>query len=186
LISPAEALEFLWHEQTGFFELAPERGRVWERRLYGREEALASLAGHDRFGPLARTSDDPGGAGVAEAGNVLWVDIDDPAGIEDRLGRIPVPPSLLVFSGRRGYWAFWKLTQPIATGMIEIWNRRLAHRIGGDRGSCARAQLARLPGSVREETGLVAEVVDFDASGYEPERLDFLRRRLLGGHFGLG
>src|SRR5713101_751371 len=100
---PVEALEFLWSGQDGLFELARKNGAHFQRHLYTKEEALLSLAGNDCFGPLARASYGSKEENVAEVGNVLWADIDEPDGLEERLARVPVPPSLLIFSGNKGF-----------------------------------------------------------------------------------
>jgi hypothetical protein len=174
LIEPQDAVRFLWSGQNGVFELARTDGDRVERRLYGMEEALDALTGNDRFGPLARR---PFGAGVAEIGNVLWIDLDKRDGVLDRFDDGGYPPSLLIDSGHRGFWAFWKLARPISSDEIQAWNRRFAERFDGDREACHMAQLARLPGSYREETGKRAEAVQFSAALYEPEELVSLRGR---------
>jgi hypothetical protein len=174
---PGDALEFLWSGQSGLFELARKNGARVQRHLYAKEEALLSLAGNNYFGPLARASYGSKKEDVAEVGNVLWADIDEPDGLEKRLARLPIRPSLLIFSGNRGFWAYWRLTQPISSDEIEVWNRGVADRLDADRGACDRTQLARLPGSYRVETGKFAEVVEFSGATYEPALLAFLGQR---------
>jgi hypothetical protein len=176
---PAEMLAFLWSGQEGLFELARKDVSVYERRLYTREAALASFAGNDVFGPVARVLRDS--AQVVEEGNVLWVDVDEADGLDERLAeRVPVAPSVLLDSGNRGFWAFWKLSRAIPAAQLESLNRGLAHRLGGDAGSVRRTQLARLPGSRRKETGRTAKVVAFARVSYDPEQLAAVRERRIG------
>ena len=147
---------------------------MYERQLYTRDAALASLAGNDVFGPVARVPRDS--AQVVEEGNVLWADIDEADGLDERLAtRVSVAPSVLLDSGNRGFWAFWKLNRPIPAAELESLNRGLAHQLGGDVGSVRRTQLARLPGSRRKETGRVAKVVAFAPVSYDPQQLAAVR-----------
>jgi hypothetical protein len=172
-------LEFLWSGQDGFFELARKRDGEYARRLCARADALSSLAGNDYFGPLARASTTLPPI-VCNEGNVLWADIDDPEDLNERLeSEIKERPSVLVESGNRGFWAYWKLSHPVPAPTIESWNRGIARRLGADLGSCERTQLARLPGSHRPETGRVATVAAFSGTVYGPEELAYLRERPL-------
>ena len=176
---PVEMLAFLWSGQEGLFELARKDGLVYERQLYTRDAALASLAGNDVFGPVARVPRDS--AQVVEEGNVLWADIDEADGLDERLAtRVSVAPSVLLDSGNRGFWAFWKLNRPIPAAELESLNRGLAHQLGGDVGSVQRTQLARLPGSRRKETGRVAKVVAFAPVSYDPQQLAAVRETRIG------
>jgi hypothetical protein len=170
VIDPVAALDFLWAGQDGLFVLAMRQNDGYRRRLYDRNEALSSLVGYEYFGPLARIS--AGSALVAtRVGNVLWADIDDTFGLDERLTScVPATPSLLVFSGNRGFWAFWKLSRLIAVEEIEALNRGIAERLKADKGSCKPLQLARLPGSFRKETERFAEVVSFPGNVYDPEQ----------------
>jgi DNA-binding transcriptional ArsR family regulator len=171
----AETIEFVWSGQSGLFELARRQGNSVRRELYATMgEAVGSLEGKDYFAPLARKSWGSTKQHVADNGNVLWADIDELAGLEERLARIPVRPSFIVTSGRKGYWAFWKLATPISTDQIELCNRGLAHLLEADRGVWDKARLARLPGSYRHETGRSAEVAEFSRAVYEPELFAFL------------
>ena len=179
LPGPVEMLAFLWSGQEGLFELARKDGLVYERQLYTRDAALASLAGNDVFGPVARVPRDS--AQVVEEGNVLWADIDEADGLDERLAtRVSVAPSVLLDSGNRGFWAFWKLNRPIPAAELESLNRGLAHQLGGDVGSVQRTQLARLPGSRRKETGRVAKVVAFAPVSYDPQQLAAVRETRIG------
>ena len=172
-------LEFLWSGQDGFFELARKRGADYDRRLSARADALSSVRGKDFFGPLARASATLPPI-VCNEGNVLWADVDDPEDLNERLEtEIRKRPSVLVESGNRGFWAYWKLSRPVPVPTIEAWNRGIARRLGADLGSCERTQLARLPGSHRPETGRAATVAAFSGAVYEPQELAYLRERTL-------
>jgi hypothetical protein len=179
VIDAVAALEFLWSGQDGLFELARKSEGRDHRQLYPRDEALSSLAGYDYFGPLARRSYGSSDDNVAGVGNVLWADIDNADRIDDRLIRVPVAPSLVIHSGNTGFWAYWKLTRSISAAEIESLNRGLSNRLEADRGSWRRTQLARLPGSFREETGRRAEVVEFGSAAYDPDRLSSVKKRRL-------
>lgn len=108
--------------------------------------ALAALvrrhraAGDEVFGtPLTRTAPRPGAAAV-EAGQVAWIDIDDPAMLGE-LRAFEHRPHLVVWSGSGGAHAYWRLARPIAADDVETANRKLCERLGGD-------QASLMPGSV--------------------------------------
>src|SRR6266511_5760288 len=109
--------------------LAYKSRRGVTRKLYGKDEALASLDGNDYFAPLARRACGSKKKHVAKFGNVLWVDIDELDGLEQRLARLPLRPSLIVASGVKGYWGYWKLSEQVSADQIEVWNRGLAHTL---------------------------------------------------------
>jgi hypothetical protein len=108
----------------------PFEGRVRERmdeaRWFDSAEELVE-AGVDYFGPVARKARRPlagfSKEDVADATNVVWLDLDPPpgAGTDDGarlvaeaerwlegLRALGLGPSVFVFSGR-GCWAYWKL-----------------------------------------------------------------------------
>src|SRR5687767_12885655 len=102
------AVEFVWEVQYGVFELARH---PHERAHYTKTEALDSLVGNRYFAPLARKSRGSKKENVADVGNVLWADIDSLDGFDDRLQRLlPIRPSLVVFSGMKGFWIYVKLS----------------------------------------------------------------------------
>jgi hypothetical protein len=128
------------------------------------------------FGPLARKSKGMEKADVADTGNVVWVDIDDLAGqqrIEEALQPLGLRPSLVLFSGQKGYWAYFKLDRLIPTQEIETLNQRLALAVGGD-SAWNSNRIARMPYSVHPATGAVARLVDWTGSLYSPMALDVL------------
>jgi hypothetical protein len=104
---------------------------------------------------------------------VLWVDLDPRAG-EDlsrerermlallttaRPAALP-PPSVIVDSGR-GFWAFWRLAEPLHdTALAERLNRAIALQFPGDfSDSCHNInRVARAPGTINRKTGATAQV----------------------------
>jgi hypothetical protein len=114
------AVEFIWEGQDGLFELAHY---PHERAHYTKTEALDSLVGHRYVAPLARKSRGSKKENVADVGNVLWADIDSLDGFDDRLQRLlPIRPSLVVFSGMKGFWIYLKLSEFVPTKKIESLN----------------------------------------------------------------
>jgi hypothetical protein len=170
--SARSAVAFLWSRQVGLFELASDPA---SRRLYEKRAALASLARNRYFAPLARKSGGSKKENVADIGNVLWADIDHLEGLEDRLRRlVPIRPSLVVFSGMKGFWVYLKLSEAIPTDDIEILNTGLEKLLGADH--CHnRDRLARLPGSIHQDSGKLAEMVEFSGLVYSCEDLAFLK-----------
>jgi hypothetical protein len=142
-----EAVDFIWDGQNSFFELAVWPGR---RTHLSEARALDSLAGNRYYGPLARKAPGSTKQDVADTGNVLWADIDSLDGLE-RLDRLPITPSLVVFSGMKGYWAYLKLSRPISTDRIEQLNLTLATLLEADH-CYNKDRLARLPGSIHQES----------------------------------
>ena len=166
------AVEFVWNGQDGLFELARSPQR---RRYYSRAEALDSLPGNRYFAPLARKRPGSKKKDVAGTGNILWADIDHLEGLEDRLCRLsPIRPSLVVFSGRKGFWVYLKLSEAIPTDEIEVLNRGLEVLLDADH-CYNRDRLARLPGSIHQESGKRADVVEFSGLVYSYRDLVFLK-----------
>jgi hypothetical protein len=165
-------VEFVWEAQSGLFELAHSPNR---RSHYTKRDALDSLAGNRYFAPLARKTRGSKKENVADLGNVLWADIDHLDGLEDRLRRLaPISPSLVVFSGRRGFWVYLKLGKSIPTDEIEVLNYGLATLLDAD--NCWNMdRIARLPGSIHEKSGKRAEVVEFSGLVYSYQDLAFLK-----------
>ena len=100
-----DAVAFLWQGQDGYFEIAQ---RVSRRIVLERDEALTRLDGMNFFAPLARKTIGSTKKDVADQGNVLWADLDSLDGKERISKRLPVTPSLVVFSGKKGYWTYFK------------------------------------------------------------------------------
>lgn len=124
-------------------------------------------------------------ADVASVG-WLWVDVDPRPGEEleaerarisglltDKLPKGVPPPSVIIDSGR-GYWALWRLAQPVvmppaddpawdaARALVEDRNRGLELAFGAD--ACHNLErICRLPGTVnRKPGGRLARVVRAD------------------------
>jgi hypothetical protein len=164
-------LSFLWSGQSGYFELARFPN---QRRLYDSvAEALADIAGKRFFAPLARTRRGSTGEDVSVHGNVLWVDMDTltaEALIDARLRPLGLDPSAVIYSGNKGYWAFFKLKEAIPTDDVERLNKSLARLLDAD--TCwDRPRIARLPGSVHPDSGNTARVVEQSERVHEWERV---------------
>ena len=168
------AVAFVWAKQEGFFELARKPS---QRFHLTREEALNGLDDKRYFAPLARKRSGSKKDDVALTGNVLWADIDHldaPDRAREGLMRLGIEPSLLIYSGNKGFWIYLKLDRHIETNEIESMNRGLAALVDGD--ACAdRTRLARLPGSINLATGNLAKVVDATFAEYDPADLVSLR-----------
>jgi hypothetical protein len=169
--SGRDAVQFLWDGQNGLFELAPYPD---QRIHYTKSKALDSLAGNRYFAPLARKSRGSKKENVADVGNVLWADIDSLAGFDDRLQRLlPIRPSLVVFSGMKGFWIYLKLSEFVPTKKIESLNSGLGTLLDADH-CWNRDRIARLPGSIHQGSGKRAEVVEFGGLVHAPVDLAFL------------
>jgi hypothetical protein len=170
--SAKHAVAFIWSGQDGIFELAREPDK---RRYFTKPEALSVLDKHCYFAPLARKRRGSKKEDVADTGNVLWADIDHLEGLEDRLRRlVPIRPSLVVFSGMKGFWVYLKLSEAIPTDEIEVLNTGLEWFLGAD--NCHNIdRLARLPGSIHQESGKRAEAVEFSGLVYSYADLAFLK-----------
>jgi hypothetical protein len=187
LLSARDAVEFVWSGQQGLFELAFEPSR---RRHFAIDDALNNLGGHRYFAPLARKTRGSKKKHVADTGNVLWADIDLPRSVEptperkhellteirERLASIQTAPSVVIDSGGKGFWVYLKLGESILTDEIEVLNRGLATLLGADH-SHNKDRIARLPGSVNQNSGKLAEVIEFSGLVYSYDDLAFLRDR---------
>ena len=87
-----------------------------------------------------------------------WGDFDltpdeaDQAGLLERLGASPVPPALLLSSGR-GIHAYWPVEDPTASlGRIEGVNRGIRDRLGADNAVDA-ARILRVAGTINHKYG---------------------------------
>jgi hypothetical protein len=171
MVRGRDAVAFVWEGQDGWFEVVRHLSR---RHYYAKEAALDSLPDHRYFAPLARRRRGSKKKDVATTGNVLWADIDHLGGLEDRLRRLaPVSPSLVVFSGRKGFWVYLKLSEFVPTKQIESMNRGLATLLGADH-CWNRSRIARLPGSIHQVSGRRADVVEFSGLVYPHADLAFL------------
>jgi len=170
-VTGRNAVEFLWEWQDGLFELARHPN---QRIHYKKREALESLAGNRYFAPVASKSRGSKKEDVARVGNVLWADIDSLDGLDDRLQRLlPIRPSVVVYSGMKGFWVYLKLSEVILTGEIELLNQGLQALLDADH-CWNRHRIARLPGSIHQDSGKRAEVLEFSGLVYSPADLAFL------------
>lgn len=125
----------------------------------------------------------------------LWVDIDPRAGEDlgterDRIRRLvttelpkfrdgsPVPPPSLVIDSGRGFWALWRLAQPVempsaedpgwAAAVAEVEARTYALEITFGADSCHNAdRIMRLPGTVNRKPGAgMAEIASVNDLAY--------------------
>ena len=82
----------------------------------------------------------------------LFVDIDDPGPALWNVTFFPIPPSILVYSGR-GYHAYWLLGTPTTDFQhADLILKGLAERLGGDP-VLTVAQSMRLPGTINNKSG---------------------------------
>ncbi len=168
-----EAVALILEGQVPPFE-GRVRDRMGEAVWFGSPGELVD-AGVDYLGPVARKVGlrrPAGRAGVAGTTNVVWLDLDPPAGADgggaralvaeagrwlEGLRELGLGPSVFVFSGR-GCWAYWKLAVPVSHSEAEALMRRLyaALRPGGsehDVGRVAHAGLGQRedgPAGVRD------------------------------------
>src|SRR5260221_3039460 len=146
----------------------PFEGRVRARMddaLWFESAEELTKAGVDYFGPVARKARralaGSSKGDVADTTNVVWLDLDPPAGSDiadgaalvaqagrwlDGMRALGLPPSVYVFSGR-GSWAYWKLDRHLPQAEAEALMRRLyaQFRPGGSEHDIGR--VARMPGS---------------------------------------
>jgi hypothetical protein len=86
-----------------------------------------------------------GGRAAISGGRVVFVEVDATAARE-LLSRAPAPPSIVVGSGTPGHLhAYWLLRERASSEQIEAANRKLCHRVAGDRASVDCARILRPP-----------------------------------------
>lgn len=142
--------------------------------------AFAEASGYAVFfGVLPRTNDGGTAQDVAPA-RVLWCDLDykDVFEVEAwrRIDGFPVPPSIVVCSGR-GLHLYWRLQEPESPHYLAGICRRIAYALGGDK-CYDPARILRLPGSRNLKACWSAAGFQFDAARapkveirrYEPAR----------------
>ena len=116
-------------------------------------ETILSLAsGTDVFvGVLPRRCRGGGRADLAETASVVWVDCDSSSSV-GALRRFRPMPGMVVGSGSGlNCHAYWFLREPIALGVIERVNRRLAVALAGDVRCCDATRILRPAGSVNRK-----------------------------------
>lgn len=100
------------------------------------------------YGVLPRTHEGGTAQDVASA-RVLWCDLDykdvpEPEAWK-RIDNFPVPPSIVVCSGR-GLHLYWRLQEPESPHHLAAICRRIAYALGGDK-CYDPARILRLPGT---------------------------------------
>ena len=111
-----------------------------------------------------------------------WIDFDPPDNIKsdpDKLATwrqtapnalMQLNPTLLVDSGR-GFWAFFEMTRAVEPDRLERINRGLLSRVDGGDDCWNCDQVARLPGTIKSKSSLLARVA-FDASStHDPDSM---------------
>jgi hypothetical protein len=152
--------------------------------------AAHATRGHELFcGVVPKTEPKPRKE-AAQAGRVVWVDIDRPSPdppptLEQitrlldhgdvssdslvaaaRLLALPLPPHLVALSGSGGAHGYWRLEQTLAAAWLERANVRLIHRLGegADYASFDRNRFMRLPGTRNLKNGRFCQLVYADVT----------------------
>lgn len=110
---------------------------------------------------------------------LLYVDIDKNItreNLAERLAKLPVQPSMVIFSGH-GVHLYFRLSAPISTKVAEIINKALAQLVNGDMTTFNRNRILRLAGSKNwkdPENPVLVEILDEHSSGntYPPSLFD--------------
>ncbi len=158
-------LEALFGDAVGLLEVRvivdKKGGDVVERRWYETTEELSDdlarlkeLAGSRSAGVLLGVLPRTGRGGTKDdiaPGNAVWVDLDFKAYADgeqearDRLGKLPCPPSIVVFSGHglHGYWLLHEAEDP---QVLSDLSRGVGGVLGGDNTHDV-ARLLRMPGT---------------------------------------
>jgi len=128
--------------------------------------------------PAPRTEPRPWNK-VVDRTHCLWVDIDADGALEILRRASHVPPPHLVVESRPGRaHAYWRLSEPLETGVrqlgdgreipgraVEIACGRLAHSLGADLQATDRARVMRLAGTPNRKVDCLARVVYADLTG---------------------
>lgn len=173
-------VEILWSNRPeAYFSAHPTTSRTAPLSLDRALDGLAS--GWSYFAPVPRKALGNRAYHCADTFDAIWVDIDrDPSRDPDDLGtellsQLPEPlvPTAMVYSGRRGLHAYWKLDDELPISELESYNRNLAHLVGGDH--ChARTQLLRNPGTPHPITGKLARILSLSGEIHPISRLALL------------
>ena len=154
------------------------------QHVFPYDEAIASWASGEMryFGLVPRKKSTTGSRlEVIERYWGLWVDLDDPGGleaVERELRPLEFWPSAIVSTGSRGHHLYFRLATSLPLPLIELYNRALAELVGGDAGSSTMPNnTLRVPGSVHEKSGETAQFVEMSGTAYGEDAL----RRLNAG-----
>jgi hypothetical protein len=173
ITAPRQLVSFIWAGQDGLAEVAYEYS---QRRHMPVDQALITLGEYRVFAPMLRHRDGSTKADVTPLGNVLWADVDRrdaPESFKEFTQVTGVIPSAVIDSGNKGFWMYLKLDHLIPKAEVERMNSGLAWLLDADHsGNVDR--LARLPGSINQNSGRRAEVTEFTAVLHDPTVLGFL------------
>jgi hypothetical protein len=169
-MSPADFWALLWGPGLHEIQCRCSEGpaRIWmpceKRRPFERivrsDDCYVSA--------VPRTSEDSFALGGA---HVLWARLDRPEAGE-RLGRLPVGPTLVLREGRSSRrYAFWALSRSISGPWIDRANARLSHACHGRRGAGEATQLVLSPFTrITTTTRPVAVKIEYESDTYATAR----------------
>jgi hypothetical protein len=146
------------------------------------DDVVSRIGSMDYFAPHGFTGKHRSKESASPGGNLLWLDIDPPRGMDASAvtawvdGRVEVVKSLLPLcsirlSSGRGKWLFWKLSGLISKAEVNRLNRLLSRLGGGDPGTWGCQGWVRMPGSVNEKTGLMSACIEINSDRHDPEKL---------------
>jgi hypothetical protein len=166
------AIQLLFQGQPGYLLLCNRDRSKW--CCDPLPDALARWPEWDYFGIVPRTHGTRGSKDdiVSDVWS-LWVDVDDAEGLNRLLSlhQQNLGPTFILHSGK-GFWGHWRLSDAISKHMAETLNRRLAVLVGGA-DSCHNVdRIARLPGAVHKETGVISSVLEMSGQIHDPALLD--------------
>ena len=142
-------LDVRWRRPDG-----PMRRRFFPvTDLSGAQQMIERLASRNDVyvGVAPRDTDTRGGRSAIAAGEVLWVESDDPQTALRLLAFAP-QPSMAVASGSAGHLQlYWRLAGPCDVTALESANRRLALALAGDPASTDAARILRPPGTLNHK-----------------------------------
>lgn len=183
--SQRDALSFLWSGQDGYVGLFRDPVQRERRFFASPEQAIAEAHHFTYFTPIPLLEAKATKENVAPFANLLWIEADAPGvakngapaseeqlealreHLDDAFARLGLPPSLLLYSGSRGFHAYWKLSRKILTEDVERLNKALAKFFDSDKSH--PAALRRIPEAIHAHTGKRAAILDFLGASYPPE-----------------
>ena len=96
-------------------------------------------------GVLARRRQASGHKDVVQHAHVVWVDCDTAESVAALADFSPEPAIIVASGSGANCHAYWLLNEPVSIRAIEMANRRLAHRLGGDEVCTDAARILRPP-----------------------------------------
>ena len=156
------------------------------QHVFPYEDAIASLASGEMtyFGVIPRKEPtDASRLEVIEHSWCLWVDIDDPDGleaVERELRPLDFWPSAIVSTGSRGHHLYFRLATSLPLPLIELYNRALAQLVGADTRYTPMPNIVlKVPGTVHEKSGGTAQLVEMSGAAYGENALRRLNASLV-------